>query len=810
MSSTREQVANIINSPFIYSLLPPEPNITRMIRLLPNRDNGAPIQCELFNYNLSQSDEEHLYEALSYVWGSQDRSRSIILDGYMLPVTENLHTALLHLRSKQLERILWIDGISINQDDDGEKSKQIPLMRMIYAQARRVVVWLGDGKEYGDKALKVLGSLGRKRKSEPINERDREQCEKLLQRDWFRRIWVLQEVGVAQYISIMCGSVQVNGHIFCEGLDNLKPSSALMAKISPVSFLIKEALFRSHDGHLSDPTLSIGELVSMYRNHNATKQHDKVYALLGLSADSDSAALVPDYKLPWHEVFRQVTQHVFPRCSVEICYGSETAIVKGKGWILGYIYSISDSFKDSQQTFRVVFNQICQRLGYHDRWEAEWSLQASGELLQDGDIVCLLEGQSQPSILRLCVDYYTVVTPVVKPKQQAQNTEDNVTVGESCSAHGLCDIILGWKVSQSEDKAESTNLLRLVEIAPNYYKKHCIDERSLNHTTSAMIDAAMQSLQLGVSGKRALDNVISEGRVKGVHTDSRLSQSDVKVSQGLITAINTALWQEHENPYAWKKVLALAVQDTQLHGYSIASILLQRLREMILVSEEVAKAAAANQGAYAHRIMGQLLEHHGDRLPVSEEVVKAAAANQGAYAHRIMEQLLEYHGDRLPVSEEVVKAAVANENIYAFKIMGQLLEHHGDRLLVSEEMVKAAAANQGAYAYRIMGQLLEYRGDRLPVSEEVVKAAAANQGVYAPEIMEQLLKYHGDRLPVSEEMLKAAAANKGAYAHRIMEQLLEHHGDRLPVSEEVIRVAAANQGGYAPEIMEQLLEHKWK
>ena len=118
---------------------------------------------------------------------------------------------------------------------------------------------------------------------------------------------MLQEVGVAQSISIMCGTVQINGHIFCEGLDNLRPSSTLMARISPVSYLIKGALFRSHDSDLSVPTLSIGELVSMYRNHNATKKHDKVYALLGLSSDSNSVALAPDYELPWHEVFRQVT-----------------------------------------------------------------------------------------------------------------------------------------------------------------------------------------------------------------------------------------------------------------------------------------------------------------------------------------------------------------------------------------------------------------------------------------------------------------------------------------------------------------------
>ncbi|KAI2927959.1 hypothetical protein CBS147321_11138 [Aspergillus niger] len=392
----------------------------------------------------------------------------------------------------------------------------------------------------------------------------------------------------------------------------------------------------------------------MYRNHNATKQHDKVYALLGLSSDWNSAGLAPDYERPWHEVFRLVAQHVFAKCSVEICYEPETAIVRGKGWILGYIYSVSDFLKDNRQTFKVAFNQICQKLGYRDKWKNEWSLQASGELLQDGDIVCLLEGLSQPTVLRLCADYYTVVTPVVKPKEQVQNTEDDVTVGGN-RAHGLCHLFLGWKVSEPDDEVDLESLSRLVENGPNYHRNFEA-ERSLNHTTSVMVDAAMQSLKLGVPGKKALDNVLSKGRVKGVDTNFLLSHGNVKVSDDVITAFERALWQKHEFPYALEKVLSVAVRDTRHCGVNITSILLQRLQEILRVSEEVVKAAAANEGQ-GDRIMQLLLEHRGDKLPVSEEVVKAAAANE-KQDDQIMQLLLEHCGDKLPISEEVVEAVV--------------------------------------------------------------------------------------------------------------------------------------------------------
>ncbi|KAL4888924.1 HET-domain-containing protein [Aspergillus ambiguus] len=669
-------VHNIFKSTFTYSRLPPEPCTTRMIRLLPDTNKSAPIRCELFNYNLSPLGEEHLYEALSYVWGSSFRSCPILLDGHRFFITESLHAALLHLRGSQLERILWIDAISINQDDDSEKSKQIPLMRMIYAQAKRVIVWLGEAQEYGDKALEVLGSLGRKQNPKAINEKERWECEKLLQRDWFRRIWVLQEVGVAQYISIMCGSVQINGHIFCEGLDNLMPSSALMARINPVSLLIRGALFRSHDEHHSTATLSIGELVSMYCNHNATKHHDKVYALLGLSADADSAALVPNYQLAWHEVFKRLTQHVFPRYSVETWYGSEIAIIKAKGWVLGYIHSCSESLKDSRQTFEVVSNQTCQQLGYHDGWETGWSIQASGELLQDGDIICLLEGLSEPSILRLCADYYTVLTPVVKHKQQVQNREDNAKVSESDSTQGLCDILLAWKVSLSEDRRDSQTLSRLIDVAPNYHDKHCEAEQRQNHITSVMVDAAIQISELGVPGKRALHNILS----RGCKLRDRVLEARPWQERGFYenygAAIEQALWQPDGLLCGWEEMLAVAVQDYYYTcGYIVLSILIQRLGQRLSVSDEVVKAVAANYRSYGPEIMQQLFEQRGDSLPVSEEVVTAAAANTGS-GHPIMQLLFEQRGDSLSVSEEVL-----------------LFEQRGDRLPVSVEVVKAAAAN---------------------------------------------------------------------------------------------------------------------
>jgi hypothetical protein len=187
----------------VYSTAPLASNTTRMIRLLPQREHSSntPIQCELIDYHLSEpSGEKHIYEALSYTWDSGLPSQSIMLNGHAFSVTGNLHAALWHLRDRQLERVLWVDAICINQADGKEKEKQIPLMRTIYAQAARVIVWLGPPLEdRGDEALRNIRLLAQAGAQAAVRGEELtpecvgveyDECDMLLRRDWFRRVWV--------------------------------------------------------------------------------------------------------------------------------------------------------------------------------------------------------------------------------------------------------------------------------------------------------------------------------------------------------------------------------------------------------------------------------------------------------------------------------------------------------------------------------------------------------------------------------------------------------------------------------------------
>lgn len=106
-------------------------------------------------------------------------------------MTQNLHAALARLRYSLFERIIWIDAVCINQNDDREKEQQIQFMAKIYALANRVIVWLGEVAEDSDQALHWIRAAGGTMPQIPLCDGMSQQAvTALLQQPWFRRIWV--------------------------------------------------------------------------------------------------------------------------------------------------------------------------------------------------------------------------------------------------------------------------------------------------------------------------------------------------------------------------------------------------------------------------------------------------------------------------------------------------------------------------------------------------------------------------------------------------------------------------------------------
>jgi hypothetical protein len=163
----------------------------RLLSVMPSKLATAPIQYQLHDYDFQESDRgTHLYEALSYVWGGfDDPPQSVYVNGQLLHITTNLYAALLHLRDRTFERIIWVDSICINQNDKEEKSRQIQLMARIYGEANRVIVYLGEAADDSDQTIEYIRSAA---EEDGVylwtDENNQKAVFELLQRPWFQRI----------------------------------------------------------------------------------------------------------------------------------------------------------------------------------------------------------------------------------------------------------------------------------------------------------------------------------------------------------------------------------------------------------------------------------------------------------------------------------------------------------------------------------------------------------------------------------------------------------------------------------------------
>ncbi|KAF3043794.1 hypothetical protein E8E12_010341 [Didymella heteroderae] len=286
---------------------------------------GDSIVCTLHAVNLLAYDDIgadatiegfERYEAISYVWGSVHRTVQIECDGMQKHVTKNLADALEALRHLELVKVLWADALCINQEDLKERAEQVKLMGLIYWKARRVRIWLGqdDDKEELHRAfyaieiirrlsgihLAALGTTAEHYKAytnirfdEPDSITDTEwtAIHRLLDRAWFERVWVVQELGLARDAVFHCGDECFSRSELQEFTSLLNRSK--MRLIKPYNLNLQmlhlgQDYWRSCWGNTrlelgSDPkeAETFFDILARARGLSCTDPRDTVYAFLG-------------------------------------------------------------------------------------------------------------------------------------------------------------------------------------------------------------------------------------------------------------------------------------------------------------------------------------------------------------------------------------------------------------------------------------------------------------------------------------------------------------------------------------------------
>ena len=243
------------NKQFKYLPIQKDERRTRLLRLAPGVITNSQIVCELFDVEFLHDDKpvdskklEHgklftkhpkrvlgekakrlpdtdprdviNYEALSWSWGKDSPRYAIMVEQRSLDgrvelcrkmVSRELALALKYLRKTSCDRILWIDQICIDQENTKERNHQVQMMSLIYTQAEQVCVWLGEDSGHSTTAMQFIQTKITKLENfDKISKEDGtadkwEALLQLMQRDWFSRRWVVQEIALARDATVFCG-----------------------------------------------------------------------------------------------------------------------------------------------------------------------------------------------------------------------------------------------------------------------------------------------------------------------------------------------------------------------------------------------------------------------------------------------------------------------------------------------------------------------------------------------------------------------------------------------------------------------------
>lgn len=297
-----------------------------MLELQPGAGD-EPLRGILFDVSLDDSTVD--FEALSYVWGAAyENAGTIDLGGgQCLELRPNLRDALHNLRHESSTRRLWIDAICINQADHREKGTQVMLMAEIYTRGISVLIWLGLPGPRSQLGLEILAFLASSDArigsgDAPWDQIPSEEVETALQdilgRQYFQRLWVVQEAALAGHITMHVGrlaiawSRQARTRRFLARVKmaELSPSWQHSDDLSRVDFrpvreLLEQSLAAEARRHGTVEVPSLLDVVHSIRHRQVADPRDRIYGVMSLVTPAEVSGLVPDYSLSWEETYRR-------------------------------------------------------------------------------------------------------------------------------------------------------------------------------------------------------------------------------------------------------------------------------------------------------------------------------------------------------------------------------------------------------------------------------------------------------------------------------------------------------------------------
>ncbi|ROV92224.1 hypothetical protein VPNG_09659 [Cytospora leucostoma] len=334
-----------METPYIYdSIEGASSPCCRVLELLPGEfDDDIFVRLRVIQLG---NEESEPFEAVSYAWGSAERPHKIYVAtnetregdadarSHYVQVTRNLAQLLRHFRLPDTTRTIWVDAICINQDDTQERSAQVQLMPLLYRTAAHVLVWLGPEEDDSTWALgtfswwaskvavdEISGELVLLDSSDPVEDawmadsrtalspssREFTSCRKLIERPWFERVWVRQEIHLSAHkSSVHCGHCSIAWSGLATGIMSLfrravDPDTPNRAGYSHRLRLVSDLGYKRH--------WFFERLIYNVWLSSCLDPRDKVYGILGMLREEEAwiaEALEPDYTISKSHLYRRV------------------------------------------------------------------------------------------------------------------------------------------------------------------------------------------------------------------------------------------------------------------------------------------------------------------------------------------------------------------------------------------------------------------------------------------------------------------------------------------------------------------------
>lgn len=375
----------------LYELIPIKEHGIRVFELMPGSPQTS-LAGRLFSATLvdtggarlDNSGHQTEYVAVSYHWGDDRAARyRVECNSIAHAVTLEAYRALHRIRGASERIYIWIDSLCINQADDEEKNKQVAMMCRIYHGAKQLSAYLGESgilpsdpsNDSQDAAMFLLALLSDYRAGRSYllvdscsttDSRAEDRIDNIkygarlcmphatfLERglrelvaiQWFKRMWIKQEVWASASIVVHYGALKMTwsalkawGELYHSTLENLVPP-ANQPRVKDLADQLKRLLYpldqgssedhlRAREPEIPNPFLDPEIDMDFIHVHNkasvshaaCSDQKDNIYALLTMSTLGTARSFQPsesafdvEYKESTVSTFTRLAEYIIRR-----------------------------------------------------------------------------------------------------------------------------------------------------------------------------------------------------------------------------------------------------------------------------------------------------------------------------------------------------------------------------------------------------------------------------------------------------------------------------------------------------------------